>query len=191
MKNQLFLIGLIISLFSVFFTACDDILADVGEGIEQGIEETFCPSITTGYVHQQETRNAVFTPCSVTSGASKFELQMTINGSTFTYDADATLDNIPHDAEIPLKVTYSGPIMIGVKLMSQGAPLTGGEQHYGSCASKFMNEQLQAVTNNTDYCMIELEDTLGASLTENRETRVIAYNSNESERISILINYAE
>lgn len=187
MKYYFLKFGFILISFSMFFTACDDI----GTGINEGLEEFACPTITTGYEHEQETENAVFTPCSSASGANRFELQMTINGTTFTYDDDTTLDNIPRDVEIPLKVTYvSSGYIVGLKIRAQGAPLAGGEQYYRGCESDFMNEQSKGATNNTNYCMVELEDTLGASLTEDRQTILVVNNTSDYEEIHITINYA-
>lgn len=190
MKNHFLKFGFILISFSVFFTSCEDGGNTV---IDDIFSEIACPTITTGYEHQEETRNAVFTPCSSnTSGANRFELRMTINGTTFTYDDDATLDNIPHDIEIPLKVTYvnSGDI-VGLKIRAQGAPLAGGEQYYGGCESDFMNEQSKGAANNTNYCMVELEDTLGASLTEDRQTILVVNDISDYQEIRIAINYAD
>jgi|GEM_PF-2770173 len=194
MKNHFFKFGFILISFSVFFTACDDTWDNIGDGINEGIEELACPTITTGYEHEQETRNAVFTPCSSTSGASKFELQMTINGTTFTYDEDATIDNIPRDAAIPLKVTHIGSTnedMTGVKIRAKGAPLAGSEQYYQGCESDFMNEQSKSATDNTDYCKIELEETLGESLTEDRETILLINDIAGYHEIHIDIEYID
>lgn len=190
MKNQLFLIGLTTILFSVLFTACDDFVDALG----QGLAEVVCPTVTTEYEHQQVVRNAVFTPCYTSDYGIDIELEMTINGVKSVFTNDTTLNGISRDVDIPLKIAVEGYEVCGIQVESTGAPLAGGENGHNDCESSYINKQSN--TSGT-YCLAELSETLGIPLTENRETRLIvsAFKGNCSEsyndKISITINYIE
>jgi len=190
MKNQFFLIGLIIILFSVFFTACDDIL----EGIGEGLSEFVCPTITTEYEHQQVERDAVFTSCYTSDYGLDVEVEMIINGIIRVYTEDTTLTDVTRNANIPIKVTVAGRDVCGIEVQSIGAPLSGGENRYNGCESHYVNKQIDM---SEEYCLAELNETLGTPLTDDRETKIIvdAFNSgcttHINDRINITINYAE